>query len=176
MKYIAFDFGEAVWKSPDYNSYYIPVDVVHTYSRPGAYAVTAKAVAVDWCDNQVESMTWLVNVGAAPMNLSAVEIPGGPPYRVYLATSDEVRLDCMTSSLVQWDTYVAAQPTTWYSEGGVYRTLVHEYAWEGVRTIAVSNSYQGNCAMSQAGTVTVNVNGTAGAEVSTWGRIKAMYR
>ncbi len=177
MKYVAINFGEAVWKSPDYNFWYIPVDIVHNYSNPGSYAITAVAVSTDWCNNQVEYMSWVVSVGVMPMKVSAVEIPGGPPYRVYLTTSDPISSECLTSSVVSWSIYDPPQATSWYSENGVYRTPAHEYSWSSVQTITVSNTYRDDCALNQAGSVTVNINGVATAtHVSTWGRIKAMYR
>ncbi|MCI0451339.1 MAG: hypothetical protein L0Z51_02980 [Candidatus Latescibacteria bacterium] len=176
MKFVAFDFGESMWVSPIENSIVYIIDIQHTYTRPGSYAITSTAVATDLCYNDVETMSWLVSVGAPAMQLSAVEIPGGPPYRVYLTTTDEINLDCLTSTVVHWNIYDPPASTSWYFENGVYRTPVHEYAWSGVMSIAVSNSYQADCAMNQAGAVTVNVNGAAGPEVSTWGRIKSMYR
>ncbi len=176
MKFVTFDLGEAMWKSPDENFSYTIVNIQHTYKRAGSYAITATAVAVDACGNQVETQSWLVSVGEPAMKLSAVEIPGGPPYRVYLTTTDEIRLDCLMSSMVHWSIYETPKPTSWYFENGIYRTPVHEYTWGGVVSITASNIYQADCVPNQAGSVTVHVNGVAGLELSTWGRVKAMYR
>ncbi len=178
VKYTMFDFGDAIWSSP--KSYYgSSVNIAHTYAYPGAYKITGKAQSTDWCGNQVVSKDWLVNVGAAGLQLSAVEIPGGPPYQVYLTTTDEVPADCVISSLVQWDANAALQATNWHWEGGVYRTPVHAYPTRGVKTIVVANTFLANCTTNQAGSVKVNVDGVpmpTPVEVSTWGRIKAMYR
>lgn len=176
VKYTMFDFGEAIWGSR--KSYYgASVNISHAYSFPGAYVIKGTAVSTDNCGNQVKSRTWMVNVGAAMMQVSAVQVPGGPPYGVYLTTSEEIPPHCLTSSHVQWQSSESPQLTTWYFEGGAYRTSVRQYASAGMRTIVVANNYLANCASNQAGSVTVNVNGVpTGTEVSTWGRIKAMYR
>lgn len=176
VKYTTFDFGEAVWSST--KSYWgASVNISHTYSFPGSYVITCAAISTDWCGNEVETKKWLVNVGAAGLNLSANEIPGGPPYRVYLTTTDEVQTSCLLSSLVQWHTTEDPRPVTWYLEGGKYRTPEHAYSTTGVKTIQAANHYLANCTTNQAGSVKVMVDGvTTPVQVSTWGRVKAMYR
>jgi len=176
VKYTMFDFGEAVWAST--KSYYgSSVNISHTYSSPGTYVITCAAVATDWCDNEVETRTWMVNVGAAVINVSAVQEPGGPPYGVYLTTTEQIPIECLTSSVVQWQVGAALQPTSWYLENGVYRTPGHQYPTQGVKKIQVANTYLANCTTNQSGSVAVNVTGVmTTTEVSTWGRIKAMYR
>jgi hypothetical protein len=178
VKYTSFDFGDAVWSSP--KSYWgASVDISHTYAFPGAYVITCAAISTDWCGNQVETKKWLINVGAAGMNLSAVEIPGGPPYRIYLTTTEELQMNCLTSALVQWQASESPRAESWYWENGVYRTPLHQYPTGGVKTIQVANNYLANCTTNQSGSVKLNVDGIpnpAPVEVSTWGRIKAMYR
>lgn len=180
VKYTMFDFGEAVWAST--KSYYgSSVNISHTYSSPGTYVITCAAMSTDWCGNEVETKKWMVNVGAAVINVSAVELPGGPPYNVYLTTTEALQVGCLTSSTAQWEANGPLVPTSWYLENGVYRTPVRQYATAGVKKIQVMNTYLANCTTNQMGTVTVNVNGVPGSAeathvVSTWGAIKAMYR
>ncbi len=178
MKFATIDFGDAIWSSPvsDEGLWYVYVDVEHTYLHLGAFTIVAQAVSEDHCGNQIATKTWVVTLGTPALKLVAVEIPGGPPYQVYLQTADAMQLDCLLSSRVQWNANETPQPTAWYLEGGRYRTDVKEYTTTGVRTISVSNSYRDDCAMNQAGSVSVHVNGVASPQVSTWGRIKAMYR
>lgn len=180
LKYVSIDFGDAIWtsKAHDYGQF-ASMNAEHTYPQPGAYTIVAKAVSEDWCGNRVETRSWLVTLGVPALKLNAVQTGGGPPYGVYLQTSDEINLQCLSSAMVRWSADAQSEPTSWYLENGVYRTPVHSYPNAGVRTISVANNYLANCTTNQAGTVTVNVNGLlnpAPAEVSTWGRIKAMYR
>ncbi|HEU4929334.1 MAG TPA: hypothetical protein VFU38_05840 [Candidatus Krumholzibacteria bacterium] len=176
VKYTMFDFGDAMWRSTKAR-YGTSVNILHTYSSPGAYVITGTAISRDWCGNEVESQTWIVNVGATAIRLQAVEVPGGPPYGLYLTTPDEVRTECLTSSLVQWQADEPPRPTSWYWEGDVYRTPVRQYASSGVRTITIVNNYAANCSENQTGSIKVDVNGIALAtRTSTWGQIKALYR
>ncbi len=176
VKYTMFDFGDAMWRSTK-TRYGASVNISHTYSAPGAYVIKGTAVSRDWCGNEAVSQTWLINVGAAAIPISAVELPGGPPYGIYLTTTDEVQVDCLISSIVQWQVNGPLAPVSWYVEDGVYRTPIHEYTAAGVKTIQVTNNYLAGCAPNQAATVRVDVNGAATpVEVSTWGQIKAMYR
>jgi hypothetical protein len=178
---VTFNFGDAIWMSPP-KGYGYAIKATHTYSRPGSYMITGRAISTAWCDYEVREMSWIVNVGTTPLKVSAVKLPGGPPYRVYLTTTDEIRLDCPLSTIVQWEQYYGSpQPTTWYLENGVYRTPTHDYSSKATRTITVANSYGPDCAVDQAGSVTVNVNGLATTGdatrvATTWGAIKAMYR
>jgi hypothetical protein len=96
---------------------------------------------------------------------------------VYLTTTEQIPIECLTSSVVQWQVGAALQPTSWYLENGVYRTPGHQYPTQGVKKIQVANTYLANCTTNQSGSVAVNVTGVmTTTEVSTWGRIKAMYR
>ncbi len=178
FEFVSIDFGDAVWTHKATESvFYVPINVEHTYSQPGAYTIVCTAVTEKWCGSEVFTKTWLVTLGTPALELIAVQTGGGPPYGVYLQTTNEIDLACLTSSIVRWSGDVLPQPTTWYNDNGVYRTPVREYMTTGVRTITVSNSYQDDCAANQSGSVTVNVNGNVTpVQVSTWGRIKALYR
>lgn len=176
VKYAMFNFGDAIWRSPRVH-YGTGVNISHTYAAPGAYVITGSAVSNDWCGSEVVHQTWIVNVGATAIRLQAVELSGGPPYGVYLTTTDEVRTECLTSSMVQWQSNEPPRPTDWYWEGDVYRTPVREYNSPGMRTITIVNNYAANCSENQTGSIKVDVNGVPLATLtSTWGGIKALYR
>lgn len=47
IKYVEFDFGDGeIWTSAIFNASYVPVDIEHMYTCPGAYTITGSAVAV----------------------------------------------------------------------------------------------------------------------------------
>ena len=180
VKYTMFDFGDALWQSGK-TQFGASVDISHTYAYPGAYVIRGYAISRDWCGNELVTATWMVNVGAPVMRIEAVEVPGGPPYGVYLTTTEDLSMNCGTPPVVQWQTNGALVPANWYLENGRYRTPVHNYTTAGNRTITIANTYVGNCTANMAASLTVSVNGVVTSiddtpNALTWGAIKAMYR
>ena len=180
IKYVTFDFGDgARWVNPVKNkSGFLFVDIQHTYAREGSYTVTGIAEAGDECENLIGYRQWLVNVSAPSLKITAVTLPGGPPFHVYLQTTDEIRLDCLATAWVIWEQDSPAEAAGWYRDGEVYKTAVHTYSWYLNPTISVQNTYASNCVPTQSGRLEIHVptSATVATEVSTWGRIKSMYR
>ena len=178
IKYAYLDFGDGVWVSPKNKSGILFFDVEHTYGREGSYVIVGTAVADDDCGNLTGTDRWVVNVGRGAFQIKAIKLPGGPPIRVYLQTTDEVRLECLSAATVQWEKYQPPEPAGWHFEGGVYKTAIHEYSWYPYSNVTVTNTYMNNCAANQAATILVDsaTMETTATEVSSWGRIKAMYR
>lgn len=180
IKHVYFDFGDgAVWANPIKNkSGFLPVDIQHTYDREGSYTITGVAVAGAECENLTGSHQWVVSVGSPVFKLTAVTLPGGPPFHVYLQTTDEIRLDCLASGVVTWDEGMSPEPAGWHLEDGVYKTTVHTYLWYERPMIFVQNTYLNNCVPTQSGSLNPWIPSatTVAVETSTWGRIKSMYR
>jgi hypothetical protein len=153
------------------------VDVEHTYSNPGVYIIRGRAESEDDCGNAVGTKAWVVAAGAPAMSLAPVMIPGGPPYRYYLQTHDEIRLDCLVSATVDWGDGSPSEPAGWYYDGGVYKTNVKSYPHTGGRTVMVANTYTSHCASNQAASISFYVGSySLATHMATWGRVKAMYR
>ena len=176
MKVVVFDFGDgAMWTSPEGSSFIVPVDIEHVYTRPGVYTITGVAVSVDACGNQTGTETWNITLTPPAFTLAAVRMPGGPPYRVYLSTTDDIRLDYLGEATVTWDDGGAPGAAGWYADGSSYRTPVYTYAAGGHRNITVTHRYGGPLdTFSEVGSVGVEVGGAL-TEQSTWGRIKTLY-
>lgn len=176
IKFVVFNFGDgAVWTSPQVNGIFVPVDIEHVYTRPGVHTITGVAVSVDWCGNQTGTKTWNITLASPAFTLAAVRMPGGPPYGVYLSTTDDIRLDYLSEATVTWDDGGPPGAAGWYADGSSYRTPVYTYAAGGHRNIAVTHRYGGPLdTFSEVGSVGVEVGGSL-TEPSTWGHIKALY-
>ncbi len=176
IKFVGFNFGDgAIWMSPEVGSFFVPVDIEHVYTRPGVYTITGGAVSVDVCGNWTVTETWNITLTPPAFTLAAVQMPGGPPYRVYLSTTDDIRLDYLSEATVTWDDGGPPGAAGWYPDGTSYRTPVYTYAAGGHRNIAVTHRYGGPLDMfSEVGSVGVEVGGVL-TEPFTWGRIKALY-
>jgi hypothetical protein len=178
IKFVAISFSDDVlWSSPVLNSFYVPVDASHRYDEAGSYAITASAVAVDWCGNQVVRKTWMVTLGQPPLAFTSVQMPGGPPYQVYLQ-AESMDLGCLVASTVDWGDRSVISFPQWYEEDGAYRTPAHAYSYTGPRTVVVTNTYADGCNPTESGTLLVTVTPfvPTPTETATWGRVKALYR
>ena len=175
-KYVVFDFGDgAVWRSPEVNLRYPPVDVAHIYTSPGMYTITGLAIAEDACGNQTGTDTWEITLTTPAFTLTAVQGSGGPPYGVYLSTTDDIRLGYLSEATVEWSDGGQPENAGWHVVGNEYRTPVHTYSAGGERNIVVTHRYDGPTdSFSEASSVDVEV-GTVATHPSTWGRIKALY-
>ena len=175
-KYVVFDFGDgAMWRSPIANSFIVRVDMTHIYTRPGTYTITGLGVAEDACGNATGTESWVIPLAAPALTLVAVRVPGGPPYGVYLRTTDDIRLDYLSAATVEWDDGGPPAAAGWYADRGSYRTPVYTYAARGHRKIVVTRRYDGpQDTFSEVDSLRVEVGGAA-TDSSTWGRIKALY-
>ena len=175
IKVLVFDFGDgAMWTSPGGGATVV-VDIEHVYTRPGVYTITG--VAVGECGNNpvLGTATWNVTLTPPAFTLVAVRMPGGPPYGVYLTTTDDIRPNYLSQATVEWDDGGPPGAAGWYADGNSYRTPVYTYAAGGHRNIAVTHRYGGPLdTFSEVGSVGVEVGGAL-TEPSTWGRIKALY-
>ena len=164
-----------MWTTGEVNSVFVPINARHAYERPGVYTITGVAMGAGACAGMTGSETWQVTFTTPAFTLTAVRAPGGPPYDVYLTTSDDVRLDYLTAATADWDDGEPPEAAGWHWDGGALRTATHSYAHGGHRSIVVTNSYGSPpFTFSETSELAVDVSSLA-SELSTWGRIKALY-
>jgi hypothetical protein len=173
---VMFDFGDGtLWTSPTSVSYIVPIDVSHVYTTPGEYTITGLAMGALQCEGLWATETWTITLSPPNFTLIAISVPGGPPYAVYLTTTDDIRMDYMTAATVEWEEGAPAEAADWYADDGAYRTPTHAYTQGGQRTIDVTHCYgEAPCTYRVVSSVAV-VPGAVPTESSTWGRIKALY-
>jgi hypothetical protein len=178
-KVVTFDFGEGegeLWTTGEVNAYVVPIDAKHTYTRPGVYTITGVAVGAGECDGMTGSKTWQVTFTTPSFTLVAVQAPNGPPYDVYLSTTDDIRLDYLTAATVNWGDGGPPLAAGWYWDSGMLRTATYAYAYGGHRSVVVTHSYgSAPYAFSETSELDLDVGNATPVESSTWGRIKALY-
>lgn len=177
-KVVVFDFGDGdggIWTTGEVNLWIVQVNAKHIYAHPGVYTITGVAVGAGDCEGMTGSKTWVITLTTPEFTLVAVQVPAGPPYGVYLSTTDDIRLDYLSKATVEWGDGAPTEAAGWYRDGDSYRTPVHLYPSRGRRKIVVTHSYGGPPhTFSEVSSVRVDA-GSAPTEPSSWGRIKALF-